>query len=93
MNSPSSFQLFIAAPVKKKVAYLWVTMLYKLIVDPVISSFIALLLVHVLVLIALLYLTEKKRVLKYCMGCVNPYLRINIMDNGQASVKSVKQIH
>ena len=27
-------------------------------------------------------LDRKKQSLKYCMGCVNPYLKINIMDNG-----------
>ena len=27
-------------------------------------------------------LDGKKESLKYCMGCVNPYLKINIMDNG-----------
>ena len=32
-------------------------------------------------------LDGKKESLKYCMGCVNPYLRINIMDNGQALCK------
>lgn len=33
-------------------------------------------------------LDGKKESLKYCMGCVNPYLRINIMDNGQALCKT-----
>lgn len=32
-------------------------------------------------------LDGKKESLKYCMGCVNPYLRINIMDNGQSLCK------
>ena len=32
-------------------------------------------------------LDGKKESLKYCMGCVNPYLRINIMDNGLALCK------
>ena len=29
-----------------------------------------------------------KESLKYCMSCVNPYLRINIMDNGQCLCKT-----
>ena len=33
-------------------------------------------------------LDGKKESLKYCMGCVNPYLRINVMDNGQALCKT-----
>ena len=32
-------------------------------------------------------LDGKKESLKYCMSCVNPYLRINIMDNGLALCK------
>ena len=30
----------------------------------------------------------KKESLKYCMGCVNPYLKVNIEDNGQCLCKS-----
>jgi hypothetical protein len=33
-------------------------------------------------------LDGKKESLKYCMGCVNPYLKINIMDNGQSLCKT-----
>ena len=33
-------------------------------------------------------LDGEKESLKYCMGCVNPYLRINIMDNGQSLCKN-----
>ena len=32
-------------------------------------------------------LDGKKESLKYCMGCVNPYLKINIMDNGLSLCK------
>lgn len=32
-------------------------------------------------------LDGKKESLKYCMSCVNPYLKINIMDNGLALCK------
>ena len=32
-------------------------------------------------------LEGKKESLKYCMACVNPYLQINIMDNGQSLCK------
>ena len=33
-------------------------------------------------------LDGEKHSLKYCMGCVNPYLKINIMNNGQCLCKS-----
>ena len=33
-------------------------------------------------------LDGKKESLKYCMGCVNPYLKVNIEDNGQCLCKS-----
>lgn len=33
----------------------------------------------------------EKHSLKYCMSCVNPYLKINIMDNGQCLCKSCEQ--
>ena len=33
-------------------------------------------------------LDGKKESLKYCMGCVNPYLRINIIDNGLCLCKT-----
>ena len=33
-------------------------------------------------------LDGKLESLKYCMSCVNPYLKINIMDNGQCLCKS-----
>ena len=32
-------------------------------------------------------LDGKRESLKYCMGCVNPYLKINIMDNGLSLCK------
>ena len=32
-------------------------------------------------------LDGKKESLKYCMGCVNPYLKINVMDNGLSLCK------
>ena len=36
-------------------------------------------------------LDGNKESLKYCMGCVNPYLKINIMNNGQCLCKSCEQ--
>ena len=36
-------------------------------------------------------LDGKKESLKYCMSCVNPYLKINIMDNGQCLCKSCEK--
>ena len=36
-------------------------------------------------------LDDKVESLKYCMGCVNPYLKINIMNNGQCLCKSCEQ--
>jgi len=33
-------------------------------------------------------LDGEKESLKYCMGCVNPYLKVNIEDNGQCLCKS-----
>jgi len=34
----------------------------------------------------------KKQSLSYCMNCVNPYLKINIMDNGQCLCKKCENI-
>jgi LSD1 subclass zinc finger protein len=34
----------------------------------------------------------EKQSLKYCMSCVNPYLKINIMDNGQALCKNCETL-
>ena len=34
----------------------------------------------------------KKESLKYCMGCVNPYLKINIQDNGQCLCKGCEDM-
>ena len=36
-------------------------------------------------------LDGKLESLKYCMSCVNPYLKINIMDNGQCLCKSCEK--
>ena len=36
-------------------------------------------------------LDGNKESLKYCMSCVNPYLKINIMNNGQCLCKSCEQ--
>ena len=33
----------------------------------------------------------QKHSLKYCMSCVNPYLKINVMDNGLCLCKSCEQ--
>jgi len=33
----------------------------------------------------------EKHSLKYCMSCVNPYLKINIMDNGQCLCKKCEE--
>ena len=35
---------------------------------------------------------QNKESLKYCMSCVNPYLRINIMDNGQCLCKTCEEL-
>ena len=37
-------------------------------------------------------LDEKTESLKYCMSCVNPYLKINIEDNGQCLCKSCENL-
>jgi len=34
----------------------------------------------------------KKQSLSYCMNCVNPYLKINIMDNGQCLCKKCENV-
>ena len=34
----------------------------------------------------------EKQSLKYCMSCVNPYLKINIMDNGQCLCKNCEKL-
>ena len=36
-------------------------------------------------------LDGEKHSLKYCMGCVNPYLKINIMNNGQCLCKKCEE--
>jgi len=40
----------------------------------------------------LVELNGKKESLKYCMGCVNPYLKINNQDNGQCLCKSCEDM-